>query len=380
MRPLRFRLLAALALAVVLSASLRPAPARAQAPASVPTSVPGHTLAQAGGPGQYVVAVSSAFARQSPDSASAPVFSVFRGEVYTIAGRTADGSWLLIQPSADLAGWLPRAYGAIDGEPLPTPDPRRLPAVPAGVIPSGLSAAAREYYAYGLALGRNPAAFSKLGDCNTENGRFLVMFDPPTDYRLGARYSYLQRTVDHFQGSFARESLAAKSGFSAASLLDPIWADPAVCQAGETPLACELRVNNPSLALVMLGTHAPTSAAAFETSLRQLLDATLAEGVLPILATKADNVEGDDRVNAVIRAVAADYELPLWDFWAAVQPLPAGGLASDGIHFTYGRSYFDDDWALTRGWTWRNLTALLTLDSVLSAVTPDPGLRFSDRR
>ena len=60
-------------------------------------------------------------------------------------------------------------------------------------------------------------------------------------------------------------------------------------------------------------------------------------------------------------------------------PLPAAGLSSDGIHFTYGRSYFDDDWAMTRGWTWRNLTALLTLNSVLYAVTPDPAILGTDR-
>lgn len=369
MRPLVYRPLLALLVAVWLGVGMRPAPARAAPPVSVAADLL---------PSQFVVSVSSAYARQAPDPASEPVFSVFRGQAFAVTGRTGDGAWLLVQGER-AAGWLPQAFGAVDGAPLPALNPRALPTVPAGVIPQHVGAVAREYYAYGLALGRDPAAFSKLGDCNTENGRFLVMFEPPTDYRLGARYSYLQPTIDHFQGSFARESVAAQSGFSAAALLDPVWSDPAVCAAGENPLACELRLHNPSLALVMVGTHSPTSAAAFDASLRRLLDATLAAGVLPILATKADNVEGDGRVNVVIRAVAAEYELPLWDFWAAAQTLPADGLASDGIYFTYGRSYFDDPWAMTRGWTWRNLTALLTLEAVLYAATPDPATLGRDR-
>ncbi len=374
MRLFVYRPLTVLLLTALLSVGLRPTPARAQPLALVPVPA----LPADAPTNLFIVSVSSAYARQSPDLASTPVFSVFRGQTFTVTGRTSDGEWLQVQGD-QVAGWLPDEFGAVDGAPLPALNPRALPRVPAGAIPQRVGAVAREYYEYGLALGRDPAAFSKLGDCNTENGRFLVMFEPPTDYRLGARYSYLQPTIDYFQGSFARESLAAKSGFSAASLLDPTWADPAFCQAGETPLDCELRVNNPSLALVMLGTHVPGSAAALDASMRRLLDTTLAAGVLPILATKADNVEGDDHVNAVIRALAAEYQLPLWDFWAAVQPLPAAGLSSDGIHFTYGRSYFDDDWAMTRGWTWRNLTALLTLDSVLYAVTPDPADLGRDR-
>ena len=355
--------LAALLLLVFFTVLLRPAPARAAPPVDVPSADP------AGG--TFVVSVSSAFARQAPDPASAPVFSVFRGQALAVQERTSDGAWVLVQPVGGAAGWLPQAFGVAAGEALPVPAWDALLSVPAGVIPQQLGAVAREYYEYGLALGRDPRAFSKLGDCNTENGRFLEMFDPPADYRLG-RYGYLQPTIDYLQGAFARESVAAQSGFSPASLLDPTWADPTDCAADETPLACEVRLHNSSLALVMLGTHAPGSRAALEASLRRLLDETLAAGVLPILATKADNVEGDGHVNEVIRALAEEYQLPLWDFWAAVQPLPAGGLASDGIHFTYGRSYFDDDWAMTRGWTWRNLTALLALDAVLNAVTPDP--------
>jgi hypothetical protein len=321
----------------------------------------------------FYVVVSSAYARAEPVETSAPVFSLFRGNQLPIADSTPDGQWLLLSGWSG-PGWVQADYGitAPAGEPAPELPPLGpVPDLPAGVLPQ-LSPVAAEYYNYGLSLGNNPAAFSKLGDCNTENGRFLVMFDPPADYRLG-EYAYLQPAIDNFSGSFSRVSLAAYSGFSADAVLDPTWADPALCQPGESPLACEFRLHRPSLALVNLGTHSPPTMTEFEDDMRRLIEASLAEGVLPILATKGDDVEGGDRVNTVIRALAAEYQLPLWDLWAAVQPLPAGGLTSDGIHFTFGRSYFDDPWAMSRGWTVRNLTALLSLDTIWTAAGR-PGL------
>ncbi len=319
---------------------------------------------------RFYVVVSSAYARAVPLPSGDPVFSLFRGQDYPVLDVTPDGAWLLL-PGWPEPGWVQADYGLVApaGGPVPALPPLGpVPVVPAGVLPQ-VSELAAEYYAAGLAQGRNPAAFSKLGDCNTENGRFLVMFDPPQDYRLG-EHANLQGVIDHFAGSFSRVSLAADSGFSADSVLNPIWADPVLCQPGESPLACEYRLHTPSLALVNLGTHSAPSMLEFEANLRRLVEASLSEGVLPILATKGDDVEGGQRVNAVIRALAAEYQLPLWDLWAAIQPLPADGLASDGIHFTYGRSYFDDPWAMSRGWTWRNLTALLALDAVWSAVRP----------
>jgi hypothetical protein len=326
----------------------------------------------AGGDGdeRFYVTVSSAYAKAAPAGDSAAVFSVFWGQDYRINQYSPDGAWVQLHGWGQVYGWLPVSHGTLDGASVADHPPIPLPDIPTGVLPQ-VGAVAREYYRQGLALGSNPAAFSKLGDCNTENGRFLVMFDTG-EYRLGPHFDQLQPAINHFAGSFERESLAANSGFSADSLLDPIWANPQQCGRDESPLACELRLHRPSLALVNLGTHSPPSMNDFESSMRRLIEATLAEGVLPILATKADNVEGDGRINVGIRHLAEEYELPLWDFWAAVQPLPAHGLSSDGIHFTYGRSHFDDPWAMTRGWTWRNLTALLALDAVWQGVGGGP--------
>jgi hypothetical protein len=61
--------------------------------------------------------------------------------------------------------------------------------------------------------------------------------------------------------------------------------------------------------------------------------------------------------------------MPLWNFWAAIQPLPGHGLQPDLEHLTYsGINDFDDPAALQSAWTVRNLTALQFLDAVWRSV------------
>ncbi len=52
------------------------------------------------------------------------------------------------------------------------------------------------------------------------------------------------------------------------------------------------------------------------------LERLLANGTVPILVTKADNLELDERVNNNLAALAEKYDLPMWNFWASVQDLP----------------------------------------------------------
>ena len=81
----------------------------------------------------------------------------------------------------------------------------------------------------------------------------------------------------------SRKSLAVKGGFNVAAILSPLRTDPKACNKNESP-------------------------------------------AVPIIATKADNLEGDNSINATVAQIAYDYGIPLWNFWAAVQPLPNHGL------------------------------------------------------
>ena len=260
-----------------------------------------------------------------------------------------------------------------------TPQPVASSATPAGgqapddwrslpVIPT-VSDRARAIYRSGLSQGTLAHAFSKIGDCESQAIWYLTDFDHgPSAYSLGP-YAYLQSVIDYFPGSFGRVSAAAKSSFNAASLMNPLWADHALCQPDESPLACEVRIWRPSLALVMLGTNDSPRPANFAGNLRKDLDYLVSQGVLPVLATKADNLEGDGSINATIARLAAEYDIPLWNYWKAMQPLPNHGLLPDGAHLTNGPNRFDDPTAVQSGWAIRNLTALQALDAVWRGVT-----------
>ena len=240
------------------------------------------------------------------------------------------------------------------------------------VVPAGVSPRVVEIYLQGLALGNDPQAFSKIGDCDATPTWFLGDFDAgPDAYSLG-EYSALQPAIDYFQGSWGRDSVAVRRGFTAASVLAPLWVDPARCQANETPLECELRLHRPSFALILLGTNDVNRQDVFEGNMRTVLDTLIANGVVPILATKADNLEGDHEINATIARLAYEYQVPLWNFWLAVQPLPNGGLQEDGAHLTFAGNRFDDPVRMQSAWPWRNLTALQTLDVVWKGVTGQP--------
>jgi len=230
------------------------------------------------------------------------------------------------------------------------------------VIPE-FSDHAIEIYLQGVAMGNDPHAFAKVGDCQNVPSMYLSMFDLPNAFSLGEEYAYLQETIDWYAGSFARESEAVRRGFNAASLVSAFWSDPEACEPGETPLQCEIRLHNPSIAIISLETWWEGAPENYEGYLRSVIEETIDAGVVPVLATKADNVEGDHHINRIIAMLAAEYEIPLWNFWRAVQPLPNHGLSEDGFHLTFAASYFDDPERMENAWPWRNLTALQVLDA-----------------
>ena len=79
---------------------------------------------------------------------------------------------------------------------------------------------------------------------------------------------------------------------------------------------------------------------------------------------KADNVEGNYSINQDIADLAAEYDLPVWNFWAAIQHLQNHGLQEDGIHLTYYSNYFSDSRVWETAWAYRNLTALQVLEKL----------------
>ena len=134
----------------------------------------------------------------------------------------------------------------------------------------------------------------------------------------------LREAVDNFRGSFNRESPTAQDGTTPGALLWSQWHRGEYgCSFSETPVQCELRIHRPSFVIIQIGTHFESRNTEYlRKVILQLLDA----GVVPILATKADNREKDERINRDMAMLAAEYDLPLWNFWEALSDLPDRGL------------------------------------------------------
>lgn len=181
----------------------------------------------------------------------------------------------------------------------------------------------REIYRRGQLRGNDAGAFSIFGDCQTRPEEFFGVFE--TDpFVLQSLPPELQETVAHFAGSFNRESPTARDGTTPGALLWDQWhRGDYGCVFGETPVECELRIHRPSFVIIQVGTHFESRNTEY---LRRIIEQLLGRGVVPILATKADNRELDHRINRDMALLAAEYDLPLWNFWAAVAHLPNRGL------------------------------------------------------
>lgn len=221
----------------------------------------------------------------------------------------------------------------------------------------------RAIYAHGQALGRDPHAFSKIGDSTIDAEHFLSRF-ATGPYNLG-EYAFLQPTVDYFSASLARQGMAVQIGLHSWNALDPFWADKTICEPAETVIACEFRLHNPSLVLIRLGANDVGVPENFARNMRDIVTYAIAQGVIPVLGTKADRAEGSNENNEIIRQIAEEYHLPLWDFDRVAATLPQRGLDEDGIHLlAYMAHDYTQPVAFERGHALHNLTALLVLDTI----------------
>ena len=227
------------------------------------------------------------------------------------------------------------------------------------VIPV-VSASAAAIYQRGLEQGNDPHVFAILGDCQSLPETFMGIYD--TDSELTTRLPQaLQETVAYFSGSFSRRGATIKEGTTAAALLWFAWhEDKYGCLPNETPLDCELRQVKPSIVFINIGTHYETRNIIY---LRKVIDTLIAHGSLPILATKADNRELDDRLNLEMAQLALEYDLPLWNFYAAVSDMPENGVSLKAGEEHLGVIYLVPE-ALER----HRFTALQALDAVWRAV------------
>lgn len=341
----------------------------------------------------------------APGTDSGVIANLPAGTGVVIEGRSSDDSWVLVHvPDETIRGWIPAFlvylvagleiphFPVTDETLTATSDTSSEPPDGAAPVPASLDEAtvyqraeaidlvgypivptsfgrAQEIFERGLSLGRNPAMLSKVGDCNSTGWVFLHPFGE-NQYDLGA-YSQLEDTVEVFAEAFSYRTYAAYNGLNAGAVLDPIWAHPEVCEAGETPLLCDYRVHNSSVAVIMFGTNdmLVLTPAQFDRSLRQVVNESIQAGVIPLLSTFPRHLTYPDRsvlLNKIVVQVALDFDIPLINLWLALEPLPDHGIAEDAFHLNGPLTRAGDmsEPNLQTGFPMRNLVTLQALDAL----------------
>ena len=322
----------------------------------------------AAGEAKYTITVPTAFLRSSPSLIAANTLQVYMGEFYTLTGRSADNTWVRLDaPVKGNAGaWLLADLGAVAEGKLAdvpiVPVSARIPAAgrqsktPAWI--PVITPQMKQIYRQSARYGKDLSMFTVVGDCNSLPPVYLQRVAAGL-YDL-SRAPGLQSIVARFARSFSRVSLAVNGGFKTAAMMDPDWADHTLCDTLAGPFACEVWVSRASVVFIELGTGDQYEWQDFEQHYRPLIEHALSKSVLPVLVTKADDLEArsgapSGYINDVIRKLANEYNVPLLDFWAGTRTLPNNGLLDEG----------DLDFHLSQaGMDLHLLATLQTLDAI----------------
>ncbi len=322
--------------------------------------------------------------RDAPSFNSGTVGLLDPGTALTLIGRTVDSNWLNVRTATNLTGWSNAAYITVNIDLTNLEVNTDLGALKHPLqLSDKVAENIRQIYALGQTLGNHADVFSKVGDSITVAPHMLHPIGEGL-YNLGD-YQYLQGVIDYFSvspahdgNSFANTSIAAGVGWTTDAVLKAKFADPKLCKADESALACEYRLVKPAYALIMFGTNdvAHLTAKTYAYNMGRIIKASIESGIIPIVSTIPVRIGYEEQVitfNEALVKVAQRYRVPLWDFGAAMEGLPKGGLAPDGVHPSIpaagykGSADFRAN-NLYYGYVIRNLTALQMLDAVLLAV------------
>jgi hypothetical protein len=353
--------------------------------------------------------LSSSFAQESPITATSyrqtfvhegPNITYIETDVLNagipveVVERNSLGNWVRVQRSDNgiivMDGWILSAflnsnrdlqYGDLPISDLADAAPENVPSQTLAqlysqpLIPS-ISPAMREVYAHGQELGNYPHVITKVGDSLSASDQYINIFEAE-GYNLGA-YSYLEETLLFYRDETDRESIAAQIGMSTYVVFDPFWATDEGCEANESPLACEYRLRKPSVAFILFGPNDVRSMTETEyhEQMRLIVEETIGDGIIPVLFTFS--AHPDDSLywqsmnfNLELMDLAAEYEIPLINLWAAAQALPDYGLDDDHIHLTHSGFdvlKYDTGHESFYGTSLQNLLVLRTLYELQEAI------------
>jgi hypothetical protein len=318
-----------------------------------------------------------------PDDQSQVLEWLTTGDPLVLLGIYDEGGWYYVRVVNTMTqGWLP------DAAVTTTADITQLaimPLLPEDILYNveywNFTPAMNPVFLLGQELGNRVDAFSKVGDSITISRAFLTPIAYGV-YQLDDDHIYLQSVIDFFNRdenhpttSFLDSSRAAGTGWTSRKLLEQETSPQ--CARGDNRLQCEYRLTKPASALIMIGTNDVVSVDvnSYMENMRQIVEISLDMGVIPVLSTippMRDYEEKVEEFNLAIITVAEEYDVPIWNYWLALQDLPGEGLSLDGIHPSSpldnaGTTLFTEE-NLEYGYTVRNLMALEVLYLLLVEV------------
>lgn len=368
---------------------------------------PSFVQAQAQGIGVTFLATwQNAWFRAAPSVNAPKVAPLVQGTTYDVAARTEDGQWVALAGPDFPTGtfrkaWLPAGFGQVNG------DLARVTVAQYGLPPFGkntnsaplpewivMTARGKQLYAQAIRAGRDARIFTIAGDSNStwqrNIGRIAAGQFDFDKYGYPTGTSSLRSVVSRFDPSFARVSVAVHGGIGATDMLkalsvfDPAKAAAAAlsmqrgCRVDESMFACELRQSNASIVFIQLGTGDTFAWRDFEANMRGMIQYALANDVLPVPVTKADDMESIQGgasfnfINDTIRKLVVEYQLPLVDFYAATRTmpvvpnpeLPKRPFTQFGLQDEWGYYYHLTD----EGFTLKVFATLFMLDAITRGI------------
>jgi hypothetical protein len=345
------------------------------------SSIPHPTTAQTSGRAWTHYALMA----YSTPTRTAPIIGVLQPETeIMLEFRSADAEWLLGHTlDGTVRGWIEVEFIDYEGNVPSLLVSNEIMFVPPlelstsyssinlndyPIVPTSLGRS-HDIFQMGQIYGMNASSIAKIGDCITDSQDFLSPFSTG-QYNLGG-YSQLQGVITHFSDSLGEDSLAAYDGLVTNAALDPLFANPNFCLPGESPLRCEYRVRQPSVAIIMFGAQDLlfTSPTDFDRNLRRIVFETIQVGVIPILSTFPNNLamwNKSIQYNQIVVQIALDFDIPLLNLWRALETIPNHGLNTDNRHLSHPITNSGDLSSdnLQRGYPLRNLVTLQALDAV----------------
>jgi hypothetical protein len=290
---------------------------------------------------------------------------------------------------------------SLENRELLAADFHRLPVIP--LIDSSMQSRLQSVYRLGQLLGERPNVFMKVGDSNSTLPGYLDPFgssayEPQTADFFGFSPGAFSSIIDYFRAtpidpaglnSFNHMSAATYYGWNTTDVLTPgergfaPWPN---INPGDSPLQAEIDQTKPAIALVMIGTAEIQfqNTTQYQANLTTIALTLLSQGIIPVLSTIPEIEFADSTLpsrvsqyNQIIANVADELNVPLWNLWVGLAPLPSLGIGADQVHLSVSPNGDSQTGAadIVFGVNYRNLTALATLNKLVSIVelngTPD---------